>query len=66
MHGDSNLIVAYYNIGELFLKEEKPFDARNAFQAAVKVGERMQREGQGANRSIDYYIKAKSELSKLE
>lgn len=67
MHGDSNLVVAYYNIGELFLKEEKPFDARNAFQAAVRVGEEMQREGRGeTNGSIDYYIKAKSELAKLE
>jgi tetratricopeptide (TPR) repeat protein len=67
MHGDSNLIVAYYNIGELFLKEEKPFDARNAFQAALRVGEQMQREGRGStNGSMDYYIKAKSELAKLE
>jgi hypothetical protein len=67
MHGDSNLVVAYYNIGELFLKEEKPFDARNAFQAAVQVGEQMQRAGRGSVAgSVEYYIKAKAELAKLE
>jgi tetratricopeptide (TPR) repeat protein len=67
MHGDSNLVVAYYNIGELFLKEEKPFDARNAFQAAVLVGERMQREGRGsAGGAVEYLVKARSELAKLE
>lgn len=67
MHGDSNLVVAYYNIGQLFLKEEKPFDARNAFQAAVQIGERMQREGRGsANNAIEYVVRARSELAKLE
>lgn len=67
MHGDSNLVVAYYNIGELFLKEEKPFDARNAFQAAVHVGEEMQRNGRGtAGGAMEYYVRAKAELAKLE
>jgi tetratricopeptide (TPR) repeat protein len=46
MHGDSNLVVAYYNLGVLFTHEEKPFDARNAFEAAHKVAERMQQAGQ--------------------
>lgn len=63
IQGDSNLVVAYYNVGELFLKEEKPFDARNAFQAAVKVGEHML-VAQG--HSSDYADRAKAQLARLQ
>jgi tetratricopeptide (TPR) repeat protein len=45
MHGDSNLVVTYYNIGQLFMREEKPFDARNAFEEAVHLGKQMQQVG---------------------
>jgi tetratricopeptide (TPR) repeat protein len=41
MHGDSNLVAAYYNVGELFLSEGKPFDARNSFQEVVRIGDTM-------------------------
>lgn len=61
MHGDSNLVVAYYNIGELFLKEEKPFDARNAFQATLRVAEHMRLEG----RTNEYFDRAKWQLDRL-
>ena len=63
MHGDSNLVVAYYNIGELFLREEKPFDARDAFLAAVKIGESMHPIG---GQPTDYVRRAKYELRRLE
>jgi tetratricopeptide (TPR) repeat protein len=63
MHGDSNLVVAYYNIGELFLREEKPFDARDAFLAAVKIGDSMRSTGRPIP---DFARRAKYELTRLE
>ena len=45
MHGDSNLVVAYYNLGQLFQKEGKPFDARDAFRAAVHISDSMAAAG---------------------
>ena len=45
MHGDSNLVTAYYNIGELFLREEKPFDARDAFRASLHIADSMAKAG---------------------
>ena len=41
MHGDSNLVVAYYNIGQLFQREGKPFDARDAFRESVHIADSM-------------------------
>lgn len=41
MHGDSNLVVAYYNLGQLFQREGKPFDARDAFRASVHIADSM-------------------------
>ncbi|GEM_PF-2367024 len=63
MHGDSNLVTAYYNIGELFLREEKPFDARDAFRAATHIADSMTASGR---RPPDDARRAKNELAKLE
>ena len=63
MHGDSNLIVAYYNIGELFLREQKPFDARDAFRAAAHLADSMSMAGRQPPPDAR---RAKSELAKLE
>ncbi len=41
MHGDSNLVVAYYNLGQLFQREGKPFDARDAFRESVHIADSM-------------------------
>ncbi len=62
MHGDSNLVVAYYNIGELFLKEEKPFDARDAFRASIHIADSMFRTGR---RPPDDARRARDELSRI-
>ena len=63
MHGDSNLVVAYYNLGRMFLAVEKPFDARDAFAEAVKIADTMRRAG----RAPPVVARnAKSELAKLE
>lgn len=63
MHGDSNLVVAYYNIGKMFLAIEKPFDARDAFAEAVKIADTMRRAGRVPP---DVASNARSELAKLE
>ena len=63
MHGDSNLVVAYYNIGEMFLKEDKPFDARDAFRAATHIADSMTRTGR---HSQDEARRARKELERLE
>ncbi|MDP4198392.1 MAG: DnaJ domain-containing protein [Bacteroidota bacterium] len=63
MHGDSNLVVAYYNIGKMFLADEKPFDARDAFAEAVKIADTMRRSGR---MPPDLARRARSELAKLE
>lgn len=59
MHGDSNLVAAYYNIGELFLSEGKPFDARNSFQEVVRIGDTMTRRDE---QSQIYVRKARERL----
>ncbi len=46
MRGDSNLVTAYYKIGELFLKEGKSLDARDAFLAATNTADSMSRMGE--------------------
>jgi curved DNA-binding protein CbpA len=63
LRGDSNLVVAYYNIGQSFLHEEKPFDARDAFAAAVKIADTMRREGK---RPPEDALRARNALAKLE
>jgi curved DNA-binding protein CbpA len=63
MHGDSNLVVAYYNIGELFLREDKPFDARDAFRAATQIGDSMRVTGRTPP---DFARIAKNELARLQ
>lgn len=63
MTGDSNLVVAYYNIGQLFMHEDKPFDARSAFQAALKVADHMRSEGRTPP---PFITNARSELARLE
>jgi tetratricopeptide (TPR) repeat protein len=45
MRGDSNRVAAYYKVGKLFLKEDKPFDARDAFRACVHIADSMSRSG---------------------
>ncbi len=62
MHGDSNLVVAYYNIGELFLKEDKPFDARDAFRASVHIADSMTHAGRHAP---DDARRARDELERI-
>jgi tetratricopeptide (TPR) repeat protein len=62
MHGDSNLVVAYYTIGELFLKEDKPFDARDAFLASVHIADSMSRAGR---HPPDDARRAKAELARI-
>ncbi len=62
MHGDSNLVVAYYNIGELFLHEEKPFDALNAFEEVKNIADRMNRTGH----PTPYAAKAQEKIAELE
>ena len=63
MHGDSNLVVAYYTIGELFLKEEKPFDARDAFRASIHIADSMSRAGR---RPPDDARRAMHELDRIQ
>jgi tetratricopeptide (TPR) repeat protein len=63
MQGDSNLVVAYYNIGEMFLADEKPFDARDAFAESVRIADSMRRSGRTPP---NYERWARSELAKLE
>lgn len=63
MHGDSNLVAAYYNIGELFLREDKPFDARDAFRAATHIADSMTHTGHKPPHDA---MLAKNELSRLE
>lgn len=41
IHGDSNLVAAYYNVGEMFVAEGKPMDARNSFEEVLRVSARM-------------------------
>ncbi len=63
LHGDSNLVVAYYNLGQSFLREEKPFDAHDAFAAAVKIADSMRLEGK---RPPEDASRARTALAKLE
>ncbi len=63
MHGDSNLVVAYYNIGELFLREAKPFDARDAFLASIRVADSMSLQGR---HPPDAAQRARNELKHLQ
>lgn len=63
MHGDSNLVVAYYNIGQMFLADEKPFDARDAFAESVRIADSMRRVGRTPP---DFERRARTELAKLE
>jgi curved DNA-binding protein CbpA len=62
MHGDSNRVAAYYNIGKLFLKEEKPFDARDAFRASIHIADSMSRAGR---RPPDDARRARNELDRI-
>ena len=62
MRGDSNLVVAYYNIGKLFLKEDKPFDARDAFRASIHIADSMSSIGR---HPPDDAHQASEELSKI-
>lgn len=62
MHGDSNLVVAYYNTGELFLREGKSFDARDAFMAATHIADSMSRAGR---QPPDQAQLARKELSRI-
>lgn len=62
MHGDSNLVVAYYNTGELFLREGKSFDARDAFAASTHIADSMSRAGRVPP---DQARLARSELSRI-
>jgi tetratricopeptide (TPR) repeat protein len=62
MHGDSNLVVAYYNIGELFLREGKSFDARDAFAAATHIADSMSHAG---HQPPDQARLARNELSRI-
>jgi tetratricopeptide (TPR) repeat protein len=62
MHGDSNLVVAYYNTGELFLREGKSFDARDAFIAATHIADSMTRTGRQPPEQARL---ARKELSKI-
>jgi curved DNA-binding protein CbpA len=62
MRGDSNLVAAYYTIGKLFLKEDKPFDARDAFRASLHIADSMSRAGRPPP---DDAHRAKDELSKI-
>lgn len=59
MHGDSNLVAAYYNVGELFLSEGKPFDARNSFQEVVRIGDTMHSSDEA---SLTFVRKARERL----
>ena len=59
MHGDSNLVAAYYNVGELFLSEGKPFDARNSFQEVVRIGDTMRSRDE---ESLAFVRKARERL----
>jgi tetratricopeptide (TPR) repeat protein len=63
MQGDSNLVVAYYNVGELFLREGKPFDARDAFLASVRVADTMRMTGRIPPEDGK---RAKAELKRLD
>ena len=60
---DSNRVKAFYAVGESFIHAEKPFDARDAFAAAVKVAEKMKREGHAPPQEAR---RAQNELPKLE
>ncbi len=62
MRGDSNLVAAYYTIGELFLHADKPFDARDAFRAAIHVADSMARIGR---QPPDDARRARNELEKI-
>jgi tetratricopeptide (TPR) repeat protein len=62
MHTDSNLVAAYYNIGKLFLKEEKPFDARDAFRASLHIADSMSHMGR---HPPDDARSAREELEKI-
>jgi curved DNA-binding protein CbpA len=61
MHGDSNLVAAYYNIGELFMSEGKPFDARNSFQEVIRLGESMAHRDE---QTVTYVRRAKEKLGR--
>jgi tetratricopeptide (TPR) repeat protein len=63
MQGDSNLVVAYYNIGQLFLTDEKPFDARDAFTESVRIADSMRRQGRTPPMAERY---ARQQLARLE
>ena len=63
MHGDSNLVTAYYNVGELFLREDKPFDARDAFVMSVRVADSMRHEGRTPPQDGE---RARMELHRLD
>src|SRR5437763_5205228 len=63
MHGDSNLVTAYYNVGELFLHEQKPFDARDAFLMSVRVADSMRHAGRTPPPDGD---RAQAELHRLD
>jgi len=43
---DSTLAHAYFDLGGIFIHDEKPFDAESAFQEVLLIGERMKRQGQ--------------------
>ncbi|HET6400979.1 MAG TPA: DnaJ domain-containing protein [Candidatus Kapabacteria bacterium] len=62
MHGDSNLVVAYYNLGELFQKEGKPLDARDAFRAATHIADSMTAIGR---HPPEQALHARNELNKI-
>jgi tetratricopeptide (TPR) repeat protein len=63
MRSDSNLVTAYYNIGELFLREDKPFDARDAFRASAHIADSMTNAGHHPPHDA---LLAKNELARLE
>ena len=62
MHRDSNLVTAYYTIGKLFLKEDKPFDARDAFRASIHIADSMSSIGR---HPPDVAQQARDELFKI-
>ncbi len=62
MRVDSNRVAAYYKIGKLFLNEDKPFDARDAFQASVHIADSMTHAGR---RPPEDASRARDELSRI-
>ena len=62
MRGDSNLVVAYYNLGRLFQNEGKPLDARDAFRAATHIADSMTAIGR---HPPEQALRARTELNKI-